>query len=284
MYVGSGDHFDLASCARTCGQKHFTLAFIIAGKDGQPAWDGTTPVRTGAHADQIEALRALGGDVIVSFGGEAGKEMALTIGDPAALAAAYRSIVDRYRFTWLDFDIEGRALERAEANRRRNAALARLQADVPGLRISYTLPVDPDGLSPESRALLADARRQGVRVAAVNLMVMDYGPSFSRGKTMYGLGVASALRAREECRAIDPSLQVGLTPMIGQNDKAGEVFTQEDARSLRQWAAGRPWVSLVSFWSINRDSGKPGKNSNTSSGVAQAPWAFTRLFQAFERP
>ena len=284
MYVGSGDHFELAANARVSGHQHFTLAFIIAGKDGQPAWDGVTPMGAGGYAGQIEALRALGGDVIVSFGGEAGQEVALTIADPAALAAAYRAVVDRYQFTWLDFDIEGKALSRMEANERRNTALARLQAERPGLRVSFTLPVDPDGISEESRRLLADARKQGVRVAVVNLMIMDYGSSFSRGKTMLAVSVASAVRAEEQCRAIDPGLTIGLTQMIGQNDEAGEVFTPEDARGLIAWAAERPGVGLVSFWSINRDAGKPGKNGNTHSGIAQAPWAYTRIFQKFERP
>jgi len=35
------------------------------------------------------------------------RELAIVEEDPAALQAAYQSILDRYHFTWLDFDIEG---------------------------------------------------------------------------------------------------------------------------------------------------------------------------------
>ena len=45
------------------------------------SWDGSTPVDQGRYADQIAAIRQRGGDVIMSFGGEAGKEMANVIED-----------------------------------------------------------------------------------------------------------------------------------------------------------------------------------------------------------
>ena len=37
MYLGSGDHFKLTECDDACGQKFYTLAFIIANRDGDPA-------------------------------------------------------------------------------------------------------------------------------------------------------------------------------------------------------------------------------------------------------
>jgi hypothetical protein len=281
MYVGSGDKFELTQAADACSQKYYTLAFIIAGKDGNPAWDGRTPMETNFYADQITAIRERGGDVIVSFGGEAGKELALVEPDGAALEAKYAAVIDRYHFTWLDFDIEGHALENQAANHRRNVALAHLQASHPGLMISYTLPVDPDGISTESRAVLKDARTAGVKVYSANVMTMDYGAKFSAGKTMSAVSIASALAAYAQCQAISPELRIGLTPMIGQNDEKGEVFTLEDARILRDWAKSQPWVCSLSFWSINRDRSAPGKGGNTRSGIAQEPWAFTRLFQQF---
>src|SRR5438552_4104747 len=82
-----------------------------------------------------------------------------------ALLADYQSTLDRYHFTWLDFDIEGSNLAKnPQASERRNAALAKLQHNNPGLLISYTLPVDPHGLSDASQKLLADAVAQGVKV------------------------------------------------------------------------------------------------------------------------
>ena len=143
MYIGAGDHFEITRCDDACGQKFYTLAFIIADKHGQPAWDGRFPMKRNLYADQINAIRQRGGDVIVSFGGEAGTEIAIAETNTAALEAEYQSVIDRYKLTWLDFDIEGDALSNSDANQRRNTVLARLQARNPGLIVSYTLPVDP---------------------------------------------------------------------------------------------------------------------------------------------
>jgi chitinase len=282
LYLGADDGSLLARCDHDCGQKYYTLAFIIADQHRNPAWDGRIPVTNNLYAGQISGLRARGGEVIVSFGGETGRELALVETNAAVLQAKYESVLDRYHFSWLDFDIEGRALENTRANERRNTALAGLQASHPGLILSYTLPVDPDGLSEDARNLLADARARGVRVHSANVMTMDFGPEFSRGKKMSDVSIASALRAREQCAAIDPQIQIGLTPDIGQNDVKSEIFTLADARSLKDWAVARPWVCSLSFWCSNRDCGPSGSpDGDHSSGIPQKPWDFTRIFQGF---
>lgn len=285
MYVGTGDNFKLTDCDDACGQKFYTLAFIIADKSNNPAWDGRIPLDRDFYAKQIAAIRARGGDVILSFGGEAGKEVALVETNTDALAAKYQSVIDRYHFTWLDFDIEGDALDRhPDASARRNTAIAILQRKNPGLRISYTLPVDPDGISGASQTLLADAKARNVKVFSVNLMVMDYGENFSRGKKMSDVSIVSALKAREQCEKIDPAMRLGLTPDIGQNDVKSEIFSLADAQALESWAETQSWVGTVSFWSSNRDSGDTsGRHGDTSSGVAQRPWAFTQIFQRFAK-
>src|SRR5262245_38649676 len=143
MYLGSGDDFKLTDCDDACGLKHYTLAFIIARQDGrgtnatyfkEPSWYGRVPMGQNLYLEQIDAIRKRGGDVIVSFGGEAGRELAIVEEDPVKLQEVYQAIIDRYRFTWLDFDIEGANLDKhAEASRRRNTVLAALQARDPGL-------------------------------------------------------------------------------------------------------------------------------------------------------
>jgi len=285
MYVGTGDHFKLTDCADACGQKFYTLAFIISDPSNNPAWDGRTAMAENFYTNQIAAIRQRGGDVIISFGGEGGQEIALVETNAAALQKKYQSVVDRYHFTWLDFDIEGKALENTAANERRNTALAGLQAQNPGLIISYTLPVDPDGISDDAQKLLADAKAKGLKVHSANVMTMDFGPRFSTGKKMSDVAIASALAAREQCEKIDPSIQIGLTPDLGQNDVKSEVFSLDDAKALVSWARSRPWVCSVSFWCSNRDTGKPGmRKEDWSSGIPQEPWAFTKIFQTFTAP
>ena len=53
--------------------------------------------------------------------------------------------------------------------------------------------------------LLADAKARGVKVYSVNVMTMDFGAHFSRGKKMSDVAIASALRAHEQCEKIDPA-------------------------------------------------------------------------------
>jgi hypothetical protein len=283
MYIGASDHFEITKCDDDCGQKFYTIAFIIADSHGKPAWDGRFPMENNLYAGQIKAIRNRGGDVIASFGGADGTEIAISETNVAVLEAKYQSVIDHYQFTWLDFDIEGDALSNSNANKRRNAALAELQAKNPGLIISYTLPVDPDGISRESRKLLADAVAKGVKVHSANVMTMDFGSHFSKGKKMSDVSIASAIKAHEQCGEISPDIQIGLTPMIGQNDEHGEIFTQDDATTLMQWAEQQPWICSLSFWASNRDTGHLAKDKtgNDTSGVVQKPWEFTMIFKPF---
>jgi hypothetical protein len=283
MYIGAGDNFQITRCDDACGQKFYTLAFVIADVHGQPAWDGRFPMQTNLYAAEINAIRSRGGDVIVSFGGAAGTEVAISEANTAALEEKYQSVIDRYHFTWLDFDIEGASLSDTAANKRRNVVLTALQAKNPGLVVSFTLPVDPDGISEESQSLLTDAVARGVKIHSVNVMTMDFGAHFSKGKKMSAVSIASALKAREQCGNISPDIQIGITPMIGQNDERGEVFTQADARTLRKWARNQPWVCSLSFWASNRDTGHldKDKTGNDTSGIRQKPWEFSKIFESF---
>jgi hypothetical protein len=311
MYIGQGDNFKLTDCDDACGLKHYTLAFIIALQDGrgkdakylqEPSWAGRTPIGENLCHDQIEAIRKRGGDVIMSFGGEGGKEMANVIDDPVALAAAYQKVIDQYKFTWLDFDVEGHNLDQGQADsERRNTVLAGLQKKNPGLIISYTLPVDPDGISEPSRALLADARAKGVKVHSANLMVMYFGKRFvGKGKSEGELGIESANAAYAQIQQIDPSIQIGLCPCLGLNGPGDEIFGIADAKALKAFADKTPWVCSLHYWSINDDSGRPRRrrtvtNTTNSVGVVTSttnnvmapsehqPWDFANIFKSFTK-
>lgn len=310
MYIGADDHFKLTECDDQCGQKFFTLAFIIARMEGrgtnatyfkEPSWDGRIRIEENLYQEQIEAIRARGGDVIMSFGGEAGKELANVIDDADQLEAAYQKVIDQYKFTWLDFDVEGNNLDKGkDDSERRNTVLAALQKKNPGLVISYTLPADPNGLSDASQALLTDAVKKGVSVHSANLMVMYFGKRFiNKGKSEGQLGVDSANTAYAQLQKIDPKIQVGLCPCLGRNGSKDEVFVLDDAKTLEEFAAKTPWVCSLHFWSVNADSGRPRKrkvvtSTTNETGVVSfstnrvtmpsewEAWAFSKTFQGFE--
>jgi len=81
------------------------------------------------------------------------------------------------------------------------------------------------------------------------------------------------------------NLKIGITPMIGNNDVSGETFTLNDAQAVLTYAKGNSNIALLSFWSAARDNGCAGGGvSPTCSGISQATWAFSHIFQGFTGP
>lgn len=280
--------FDLLASAAATGVKDYNLAFVTDGGDCTPKWGGVSDLASDAVAGQIGALRAKGGDVRVSFGGASGSELATTCTSADALAAAYGKAVDAYGLTKVDFDVEGGALPNAVANTRRAQAIARLQRDHLGLDVSFTLPVMPEGLTQDGVNLLADAKANGVRVGTVNIMAMDYGPAYSGDMGGYAEQAATATQAQvKSVLGLSDGAAwkaVAVTPMIGVNDVASEIFTVDDAAQLVSFAKakGLGWLSM---WSATRDKQCPGgakpSADATCSSIVQGESAFSKAFGAY---
>ncbi|MCJ0874401.1 cellulose binding domain-containing protein [Streptomyces sp. AP-93] len=289
-YVDTSLHpaYDLLDTAAKTGVKEFHLAFITSGGGCAPLWGGVTELGNDKVAAQIGALRAKGGDVRVSFGGAAGHELALNCGSAQELAAAYGKVVDQYRLTKVDFDIEGAALPDTAANTRRAQAIALLQAALPGLDVAFTLPVMPEGLTQPGVALLADAKKAGVRIHGVNIMAMDYGPAYSGDMGRYAIQAATATQAQlKGVLGLSDAAAwktVAVTPMIGVNDVTSEIFTLADATQLVDFASEKG-IGRLAMWSATRDKQCPAGVVNyadaTCSSILQQPLAFTKAFGAF---
>ncbi|MFJ3978191.1 cellulose binding domain-containing protein [Streptomyces sp. NPDC090021] len=281
--------YDLLDTAAQTGVKEFHLAFITSGGGCAPLWGGVTDLANDRVASQIGALRAKGGDVRVSFGGAAGHELALNCATVDQLAAAYGKVVDHYKLTKVDFDIEGAALPDTTANTRRAQAIAKLQKSHPGLDVAFTLPVMPEGLTQPGVALLADARKNGVRVDAVNIMAMDYGPAYSGDMGQYAIQAATATQAQiKGVLGLSDAAAwkaVAVTPMIGVNDVTSEIFTVADATQLVEFAASKG-IGRLAMWSSTRDkqcaAGAVNHADATCSSILQQPLAFTRAFAALK--
>lgn len=263
-------------------QRFFTLAFITS-QNGQPAWGGVIPLAKQHLVDQINDVRAAGGDVIVSFGGANGVELAQDIKDVPALADAYQRVIDMYSCRYIDFDVEGGAVADAPSVDRRNKAAALLQQRNKDLTVAYCLPVLPTGLTADGLNVLKNAVQNKVRVDVVTVMTMDFGDSAApspQGR-MGDYCIAAAKSTRAQLLGIGlKGAKIGVCPMIGVNDVETEVFTLEDAKKVAAFAKATPWVRLTAFWSVNRDRDDGQRNANpASSGVAQSPLAFTRAFR-----
>ncbi|MEU0146419.1 cellulose binding domain-containing protein [Streptomyces sp. NPDC006288] len=281
--------YDLLDTASKTGVKEFNLAFITSGGSCAPLWGGVTGLADDKVAAQITALRAQGGDVRVSFGGAAGAELALHCSSAAELASAYGKVVDAYGLTKVDFDIEGGALPDAAANSRRSEAIAQLQKEHPGLDVSFTLPVMPEGLTQPGVDLVADAKKNGVTIGAVNIMAMDYGASYSGDMGDYATQAATATQAQlKGVLGLSDAAAwkaVAVTPMIGVNDVATEIFTVEDATQLVEFAQEKG-IGRLAMWSGTRDAqcagGARPTADATCSSILQEPLAFTKAFGAFK--
>ena len=283
-YVMIRPDLDLVRIADASGVKYFTLAFVLDGGGCQASWGGRTPLaQETSLAPAIAALRARGGDVIVSFGGAGGRELAIGCQTAAALQAQYQTVIDKYAVTMFDLDIEGRSLANKDTVDCRNAALAALQAANPGLQVSYTLPVETNGLNQGGIDLLKNAMSHGVDVGLVSIMTMDYGGAAD--PQQMGPHVISATGGTiAQLRDMAMTPRIGLIPMIGLNDNKPEAFTLADAKLVADWARTNALVVRMSMWSAGRDQSCPNGAAivaNACSGIPQDPYAFSRILNAF---
>ncbi|GAA0681896.1 hypothetical protein GCM10010193_39500 [Kitasatospora atroaurantiaca] len=276
----------MADARAATGLKYFTLAFVIADGSCNATFNGNTPISDAGWQSAVNSLRSAGGDVIASFGGAAGTELAQACGSVSTLKAQYKRVVDTLNLTSIDLDIEGGALNDTAANDRRNQALASLQQDYAAagrsLAVHYTLPVNPTGLESNSLSLLNNAKSRGLDVGAVNIMTMDYGPNLDMGQA--AIDAANALhtqlgqiwtgRTSQQLWAME-----GNTPMIGVNDSTNEVFTTANATTLTNFAASKG-IQLLAFWALGRDKAcaSNGTLSSSCSGTSQSPYQFSRTF------
>jgi hypothetical protein len=283
----------LSGIATQTGAKYFSPGFIVAGSGCQATWGKHYRMSDNFLTNDIASLRSQGGDVIPSFGGAAGSELALACSTVSALQAQYQSVIDTYSLTRIDFDIEGTALSNTAANDRRAKAIVGLQATASAagkkLSVQFTLPVLPSGLTSDGLNLLQNAIDNKVDISIVNLMAMDYGRSYDPNRMgQYAVDAVNAtisqLKPLYGAAKTDAQVRamVGVTPMIGLNDVSPEVFTLDDASTLVS-AAQLNGTAFLAFWSVTRDQQCPGRPvvSATCSGIVQSPWDFTKIFKAF---
>jgi chitinase len=253
LQIASSDSGDMAADMAATGLKYYTLAFLIPQSGCTPQWedDGSG---VGAFASQISAIQASGGNVIISFGGEAGGELAQTCTNVSQLTAAYQNVVNTYGVTRLDFDIEGGVLSDTAATSLRDQALAALQAEDPSVQVDFTLAVAPNGLptgTGSEYALLQDAKAKGVKVSVVNIMTMDFGAGSNdladaESAAQATAGQLSSLYGISTSAAYG---MMGLTPIAGTNDD-GTYFSTSNAQSLESFAASNG-VAELSFWEVD---------------------------------
>jgi hypothetical protein len=294
----------IVTVARNSGVRYFELAFVEATSRTSctPAWNGdpTMTVAGGRYVEGLKTLRAMGGDVVPSFGGYSADHGGTEIGDSchsmAALVAAYKSVITTLNVTRIDMDVEDLSLGRTVAIDRRNKALRKVEdwAHNTGrrLQVEYTLPTTPHGLEADALGVLKNAKLNGTRVDEVNIMTFDY----YDGKTtrMGAAAISAAKGLYNQLHALYPSrtpaklwAMEGNTFLPGIDDYPAktEVTHLPDAKAIRAFAK-KVGISTLSMWAVQRDNGGcPGViDSDHCSGLKQTTWAFSHQLIPFTRP
>jgi hypothetical protein len=299
--MGAWPTFDLVHAAHAAGIKYFNLAFVSADSLDQASWDGHDQNRIGSSFDralrrQVSELRAMGGDVAVSFGGPRQLELAQVITDVGGLARAYRGVIDAYQLRRIDFDLEGSALDDPASIERRSRALAIVQRELAdedrSLEISFTLPAEAAGLTEGGLYAVRAAVDHGVELAAVNIKP-TLGTNLRSPAVAGRMGVYSIEAAISVFYQLENNLpgapspkqiwsKIGITPRIGRGESAGESFAPRDAQAVYDFAR-QQGLGMIGIWSINRDqydSAMSAPPSDLTSGVEQSAFDFSEIFRA----
>jgi hypothetical protein len=152
--------------------------------------------------------------------------------------------------------------------------------------VSVTIPVLPSGPDANGQAFLAAARSASTRIDIINVMTMDYYGSYDTGGATMGADAVDAAQATlAYTQTLWPGMtyaNIGVTPMIGQNDDPAEVFTEADVQTLVSFAT-QNHLGRLEFWPVDRDQpcGGPASGLPACSEISQQPLDFTKIFPKY---
>lgn len=261
---------------------------FATGECGQERWGDFD---TDAFARlNVAGFERAGRNFIVSTGGEAG-------GFSCASDTGMQRFLARYaspRLVGLDFDIE-RGQTRAQIDALVRQAQAAQRAH-PSLRISFTIATlaARDGsrrsLNSTGEQVLASLAAAKFERAILNLMVMNYGLASANtcvvdaksGRCDMGRSALQAARNVHQKYGV-AWRRIALTPMLGENDVAGNVLTPADAKTLAL-GARRLGLAGVHWWSLDRDQpcaeGQPRVSPRCHALPGSAGGRFVTTFDA----
>lgn len=273
---------DLSKVSQKTGVKSFHLAFITDGGQCLPAW-GAQPTypMTQFPALLIEKMYKQHIKTTISFGGASGNDLSMNCSQQQ-LTNILNTAVTQLHACALDFDIENGTADVDKLVK----AIKSFQDKNPKVQISLTLPVMPEGLTPQGESIVTTAKSYNLNFL-VNVMAMDYGPAYTNNMGTYAISAAESLFAflKTQYPTLSDNViwqKIGLTPMIGVNDVNVEKFTLEDAKKVSSFA-NQKQVGLLSYWSIARDKPCTDKWASpicSGANLQSNPYDFAKAFQS----
>jgi chitinase len=147
-------------------------------------------------------------------------------------------------------------------------------------------------LTDDGLAVLELAIAEGVAIDMVNIMTMNFGDAFPQDQMGQNtIQAAESLFAQLQTLYPDQTDEqlwsmIGLTPMIGINDRTTQTFTLEDAKAVVAFAEARG-IGRLAMWALNRDeecvSGVEIVALNCS-GTLQSEYAYSMIFNTLTEP
>ncbi len=263
------------------GVRWFSMAFMLSNGGCTPLWDGNRALTGGGDAAKIAAIRAAGGDVIVSFGGAQGYKLGRQCSTAASLAAAYQKVISTYHLKGIDVDIELAEFHDNTAVQREIDALKIVQQKNHGIKVFITFPSLKTGPDSWGVSLIKRCSLSHLWITAWVIMPFDMGGGSNMGadtvratdglhavlENWYGLTSAQAYHVS------------GISSMNGKTDE-NEIVDRADFRAIVNYA-NLHHLGRLAFWSMNRDRQCYGGPADSCSGIAQNTWDFTTILARF---
>lgn len=272
---------DLIEISRSTGIRDYHLAFITDAGSCNPAWGGQAnlAVSTAFGQHLTDKMRANLIGYTISFGGANNSDISFSCSE-SQLINTFTQIINLYQPNGLDFDIENGSANVAKLMK----ALKQIQNTHPEIKLSFTLPVLPEGLVASGQEIIRLAKDYNLHYA-VNIMAMDYGSAYVNDMGQYAIQAATNLFTFLQKIYPEKSdtvlwQMVEVTPMIGVNDVNVEQFTLTNVDTLRNFAK-QNHLGLLSMWSIARDKPCAGQWASpicSGGNLQTVPYEFSQRF------
>jgi chitodextrinase len=261
------------------GVQKYHLAFLVQDNASKQLVWGNSYFPYLSVKPLINIIHQAGGEAIVAFGGASGTDPSVSK-TQAELTKIYLDLNTDFGVKHIDFDFETAGLYNYK---KAFPAALEAQKQNPALWFSLTLPVMTTGLTAEGIAMITYAKQIGLALN-VQIMAMDYGPA---GINMGNAAVSAIDGTKANLASIYPQKSaadlykmIGVIPMIGQNDVAGEMFSFSDTTQTTQYAKQKG-LNLVSMWSLVRDFPGMGDLSTCTQNPQQTKdYEYTTTFLA----
>ncbi|HCU49103.1 MAG TPA: chitinase, partial [Micromonosporaceae bacterium] len=276
---------DPVTVMNVTGIKWFTLAFILSDGGCNPAWDGSRPLTGGNDQNQINRIRANGGDVMVSIGGWSGNKLGERCSSASALAGAYQKVINAYNLKVIDIDIENTEWNNATVRQRVIDALKIVKQNNPGVKTIITFGTTVNGPDATGRDMINRGAASGLANDVWAVMPFDFGGyTGDMGDASISAveGLKAAVQSAYGYSDAVTYAHIGLSSMNGKTDVPGETVTVSDFQQILTYARQKH-LARFAFWSINRD--RPcggGTDPDACSGIPQQPYDFTKIIAQYQ--